>query len=205
MPDASDVLPVVIEGTLDDIGSYHRTFTGTWKQAGVRSPVRDGARVIGSACAMSPAVALLLVSGVRCASTARGSPRHPRTPPGGEARRRATPTARCGFDRAPGSRGYWGQASVSSLIEKGVHVPMNAQGLLANVADAPRVAPFQPWALALYQYRQRNGLADDPTRACLSPRPGRGTCTRPADFGSFRIQLQSNVRPVRRRQSQLAS
>ena len=73
------------------------------------------------------------------------------------------------FDRVAGEKGYWAQPSVASLIETGVEVAMNDRGLLADVADAPRVAPFRPWALALYQYRQRNGLADDPVKACISP------------------------------------
>src|SRR5688572_33069703 len=76
------------------------------------------------------------------------------------------PDGQVRFDSEPGNRGYWGQASVTSLFEKGVQVEMNEKGLLASLADAPRVAPFQPWALALYEYRQRNGLKDDPTRAC---------------------------------------
>src|SRR5688572_28168598 len=87
------------------------------------------------------------------------------------------------FDCEPGSRGYWGQASVSSLFERGVQVAMDENGLLANIADAPRVAPFQPWALALYEYRQRNGLKDDPTRACIAPSGPRHLHT----AGGFRI------------------
>jgi hypothetical protein len=100
---------------------------------------------------------------------ARPTPRHP----DGQVR----------FDAEPGSRGYWGRASVSSLFEKGVQVTMDEKGLLANVADAPRVAPFQPWALALYEYRQRNGLKDDPTRACIAPSGPRHLHT----AGGFRI------------------
>jgi hypothetical protein len=73
------------------------------------------------------------------------------------------------LDRAPGEKGYWGSPSVSALVETGVQVKMDALGKLANIADAPRVAPFQPWALALYEYRQRNGLADDPMRDCIGP------------------------------------
>ncbi len=96
------------------------------------------------------------------------------------------------LDRAPGERGYWGRASVSSLIEKGVHAPMNEQGLLENVEDAAKVAPFQPWALALYQYRQRNGLADDPVEACLSP----GTPRHLHYAGGFRIVQDRNYNRV---------
>ncbi len=31
--------PVIIEGELENLGSYHRTITGTWTQAGVAQPV----------------------------------------------------------------------------------------------------------------------------------------------------------------------
>jgi hypothetical protein len=34
MPSDAGTVPIVIEGKLDDIGSYHRTITGTWTQAG---------------------------------------------------------------------------------------------------------------------------------------------------------------------------
>ncbi len=74
------------------------------------------------------------------------------------------------FDRVPGEHGgYWGRASLSSLVEQGAHVVMDAKGRLANLEDARKVAPFKPWALALYEYRQKNGLADDPLGACLAP------------------------------------
>ncbi len=71
---------------------------------------------------------------------------------------------------APGKKGYWGAASVSGLAEKaGARVPMNNEGILRNIADADRVAPFQPWAKAVYEYRQRNLLKDDPLLRCLPP------------------------------------
>jgi hypothetical protein len=68
---------------------------------------------------------------------------------------------------APGKRGYWGAASASSLVEHAV--PMNDEGLLRNISDAGRVAPFQPWAKAVYEYRQRSLLKDDPFTRCLPP------------------------------------
>jgi hypothetical protein len=98
------------------------------------------------------------------------------------------PDGRVRLDRAPGEKGYWGTASVSSLFESGVEVEMDARGLLANPADAPRVAPFQPWALALYEHRQANGLADDPTRFCLPPAGPRHL----HDAGGFRIIQDRN-------------
>ena len=70
----------------------------------------------------------------------------------------------------PGKKGYWGAASASSLVEDtGTPIPMNDEGLLRNLADADRVAPFQPWAKALYEFRQRNLLKDDPFLRCVPP------------------------------------
>lgn len=58
--------------------------------------------------------------------------------------------------------GYWDFPSKLSLVEDGVSVPMDGNGMLQEIADASKVAPFQPWALDLYKYRQRNYLRDDP-------------------------------------------
>lgn len=73
------------------------------------------------------------------------------------------------FDRAPGELGYWAMPSQHSLIEAGVEVPMDERGVLANLDDASKVAPFMDWSLGLYKYRQSNGLKDDPVNACISP------------------------------------
>jgi hypothetical protein len=73
------------------------------------------------------------------------------------------------FDRMPGETGYWDMPTAVSLIEDGVKVEMAANGKLANPADAAKVAPFQPWALALYQHRQQNDFKDDPMRVCIGP------------------------------------
>ncbi|MGB6941769.1 MAG: DUF6152 family protein [Bryobacteraceae bacterium] len=71
---------------------------------------------------------------------------------------------------APGKTGYWGVASAKTLLEDtGRRIPMNDDGLLLNLADAGRVAPFQPWAKALYEYRQRTLLKDDPMAHCIPP------------------------------------
>jgi hypothetical protein len=96
------------------------------------------------------------------------------------------------LDRVPGEKGYWGQPSVSSLIEVGVDVAMDSRGLLANIDDADKVAPFRPWALALYKYRQRNGLADDPVQYCLSP----GSPRHMHDERGFRIVQDRNYNRV---------
>ena len=55
---------------------------------------------------------------------------------------------------APGKKGYWGSASVSALVENvGTPIAMNRDGLLENLADIDRVAPLQPWAKAIYEFR----------------------------------------------------
>jgi len=58
--------------------------------------------------------------------------------------------------------GYWDFPSKFSLVEDGVEVAVDRHGLLANLDDAEKVAPFQQWALDLYRYRQANFLKDDP-------------------------------------------
>jgi hypothetical protein len=70
---------------------------------------------------------------------------------------------------APGKKGYWGAASAPALVETGMIVPMNRDGLVVNLADADKVAPFQPWAKAVFEYRQRTLLKDDPYSRCLPP------------------------------------
>ena len=62
----------------------------------------------------------------------------------------------------PSEAGYWAYPSATSLVETGVSVAMDANGLLHNIADAAKIAPFQRWAKDLYEYRQRNFLKDDP-------------------------------------------
>ena len=70
----------------------------------------------------------------------------------------------------PGKTGYWASPSVPSLVQSSAaSISMNSDGLLANIADASKVAPFQPWAKGLYEYRQRNFLKDDPAASCLPP------------------------------------
>jgi hypothetical protein len=70
-----------------------------------------------------------------------------------------------------GVQGYWAFPSSTVLMETGANVEMDVSGLLRNLADAPRVAPLQPWALALYRERQRRFLQDDPTFINCKP-PG---------------------------------
>jgi hypothetical protein len=70
---------------------------------------------------------------------------------------------------APGETGYWSSPPNSNVFETGANVRMNSDGLLLNIADAGKVAPFQPWAKGLYEYRQRALLKDDPMASCLPP------------------------------------
>jgi hypothetical protein len=73
------------------------------------------------------------------------------------------------LDRVPGEKGYWDSPSARSLVEVGKRVEFLPGGKLRNIADAAQVAPFQPWALALYKYRQQNNFADDPMKVCIGP------------------------------------
>lgn len=72
------------------------------------------------------------------------------------------PDGRPRLGPAPGETGYWGYPSRGGLVEDGVNVEMDAYGLLKNIADAPRVAPLQPWALGIYRLRQSTFLQRDP-------------------------------------------
>jgi hypothetical protein len=66
--------------------------------------------------------------------------------------------------------GYWAAPSQTSLMQTGVNVKTDEWGLLDNINDADKVAPFQPWARDLYVYRQKNFLKDDPAYLyCIPP------------------------------------
>ena len=69
-----------------------------------------------------------------------------------------------------GTTGYWARPSMTILAETGTNIRANKNGLLANIADVDKVAPFQRWARDLFEMRQRNRLADDPQYLyCLPP------------------------------------
>ena len=69
-----------------------------------------------------------------------------------------------------GGQGFWAMPTANALVQSGVDVDMDDYGLLASIDDAGEVAPLQPWALSLYQERQRNFLRDDPMYLrCLVP------------------------------------
>jgi hypothetical protein len=88
-----------------------------------------------------------------------------------------------------GSQGYWAYPSVTALAEGNsadkIVIPMDTWGLLKNIADAPKVAPMQPWALQLYTERQKRFLQDDPMYLNCKP-PG----------GSRQFQLAYGVQLV---------
>jgi hypothetical protein len=88
-----------------------------------------------------------------------------------------------------GSQGYWAYPSVTALAEGNsadkIAIPMDTWGLLKNIADAPKVAPMQPWALQLYTERQKRFLQDDPMYLNCKP-PG----------GSRQFQLAYGVQLV---------
>jgi hypothetical protein len=70
----------------------------------------------------------------------------------------------------PGEKGYWARPSSLLLAESGTNVEADAYGLLKNISDLEKVAPFQRWARDLFEYRQRNFLKDDPMFVhCLPP------------------------------------
>ena len=94
-------------------------------------------------------------------------------------RRRAGRTSSRGSEPAGRRSGYWAYPSATVLVEDGVNVRWIRDGQLKNVADAAKVAPMQPWALALYRNRQRRFLQDDPTYSTASRRAARGRSSSP--------------------------
>ena len=68
----------------------------------------------------------------------------------------------------PGKSGYWGAPSATVLVQSSAsRVAMSKDGLLKDLSDVDKVAPFLPWAKAVYQNRQRSLLKDDPILRCL--------------------------------------
>ena len=114
--------------------------------------------------------------------------------PGGEkAADAATPRYPDGlvrFDRMPGEKGYWDNPTAVSLVEDGVQVEFEKNGKLKNLDDAAKVAPFQPWALALYKHRQQNDFKDDPMKVCI----GEGAPRQMMTPGGLRILQDQNYK-----------
>lgn len=114
---------------------------------------------------MRAALALALtLAAVAVSVAAQSSPPAPRWPDG---------RVRLGAPR-PGASGYWRPTTVRPVTDLKSNpatnpVRFSAPGLLANIADADRVAPFMPWAKAVFLYRQQTKLKDDPVNRCLPP------------------------------------
>jgi hypothetical protein len=88
--------------------------------------------------------------------------------------------------------GYWSYPSETALVEDGVDVAMDEYGLLANINDAARVAPLQPWALGLYKHRQQRSLQDDPL--FLNCKPPGGPRQYQSDLGFQLLEDKENSR-----------
>ncbi len=71
----------------------------------------------------------------------------------------------------PGEHGYWGSPSATMLTQAGANVQADADGLLHNMTDVDKVAPFQRWGRELFELRQRTFLKDDPMYLYCKP-PG---------------------------------
>jgi len=125
------------------------------------SAARDGSKRLGGK-------SLALAGGRKLSA---GSDAAPATPRAASKPAPRWPDGHVRLGIGPGEIGYWANATPSALFETSAAatVRMNHDGLLANIADAGKVAPFQPWAKGLYEYRQRNFLKDDPMASCLAP------------------------------------
>lgn len=127
------------------------------------NPARDGSRKAWGK-------SVVLAAGTKLSTPATEGDTAPRTASGSKPSPR-WPDGHVRLGNAPGETGYWAYPSAHSLAEStnAAGIRMNHEGLLANIADAPKVAPFLPWAKALYEYRQRALLKDDPMASCLPP------------------------------------
>jgi hypothetical protein len=125
-------------------------------------PARDGSRQIWSNAMFMTATGKKVLE---VANTAPIKPLVPRPTP-----RWPDGRPRLGSARG-GTPGYWAFPSATSLVEDGMEVDVDEYGLLANINDAARVAPFQPWALGVYLSRQERFLRDDPMFLMCKP-PG---------------------------------
>ncbi len=88
--------------------------------------------------------------------------------------------------------GYWGFPSETAMVEEGVDVEMDQYGLLANIEDAAKVAPLQPWALGIYKLRQQRFLQEDPMFINCKP-PG-GPRQYQSELGVQLIEDKENSR-----------
>jgi hypothetical protein len=71
---------------------------------------------------------------------------------------------------APGQTGYWAAPSATMLVQAGSNLQYDSYGLLKNIGDVDKVAPFQKWARDLFELRQREFLKSDPMYLyCMPP------------------------------------
>lgn len=75
------------------------------------------------------------------------------------------PDGRVNLGPLPGGKGHW-NTGPGVLSEAPIKM---AGAFLANPSDVDKVAPFQPWARGLFQYRQETQGKDDPHARCKGP------------------------------------
>ena len=143
-------------------------------------PARDGTRQISGDTVTQTA------TGQKVLFAKDTTPAPPKTP-------RATPRGPDGHPLLGGPDGYWGYPSSTVLVQNGAAVKMDADGLLANLADAPKVAPFQPWALGVYRHRQERQLRDDPMFLNCKPPGGVRYLQSPLGFQLIEDRVRQRV------------
>ena len=119
-------------------------------------------------------------------------------------RRRVGPTASRGWAPCPGPTATGASRAPRCWWRTASRWRSDAYGLLHNIADASKVAPMQPWALGLYQNRQRRFLQDDPT--FLNCKPPGGPRQFQQRYGVQFVEdrdASAHLRADRRRQPQL--
>src|SRR5436190_17235623 len=125
------------------------------------NPARNGTKQVWGKSVMFGGKSVL--TGYNGAPPARTTPAAAPTPRWPDGHPRLGPATK-------GETGYWGNPSATSLVQSGVTVPMDAYGLLKNIADVAKVAPMQKWAQDVYELRQRTFLSSDPMfQGCKPP------------------------------------
>jgi hypothetical protein len=142
---------------------------------GIRA--RDGSRQLWSEAVTKGGTALLTLKDLHPASPAKKEP---------------APRGADGKVMLGSATGYWGFPSSNALVEDAVKVKMDKYGQLADLSDAAKVAPLQPWALALYKNRQQRDLRDDPMFLHCKP-PG-GPRQYQSDLGIKFVEDKINQR-----------
>ena len=73
--------------------------------------------------------------------------------------------------------GRWDFPSSTIMTEQGVTVEADRHGLLKNIGDAAKIAPFQPGRGTSSSIAKKNFLKDDPCFSTANPRRVRGSIT----------------------------